>query len=91
MPENVTLTSMVKRVDTAVEQVAKDTKDGNFPAGKVVEFGLKDGGVDIAPSKHNVSKEALDKVEEYKKQIIDGDIKVPSTDEEYKEYEASLK
>jgi basic membrane protein A len=37
VPENVTFTSMVKRVDTAVEQVGKDTKDGNFPAGKVVE------------------------------------------------------
>ncbi len=90
MPENVTLTSMVKRVDTAVEQVAKDTKDGNFPAGKVVEFGLKDGGVDIAPSQDNIEKDVLTKVEDYKKQIIDGKITVPGTDDEYKEYEASL-
>jgi basic membrane protein A len=45
----------------------------------------------MAPSKDKVSKEALDIVEEYKKQFIDGDIKVPSTDDEYKEYEASLK
>ncbi|MFH4082042.1 BMP family ABC transporter substrate-binding protein, partial [Acinetobacter baumannii] len=29
MPENVTLTSMIKRVDVAVEKVAKEAKDGN--------------------------------------------------------------
>ncbi|MEW8975522.1 MAG: BMP family ABC transporter substrate-binding protein, partial [Exiguobacterium sp.] len=39
----------------------------------------------------NVSQEALYKVEEYNNQILDGDFKVPSTDDEYKEYEASLK
>ena len=30
MPENVTLTSMIKRVDVAVEKVAKEAKDGNL-------------------------------------------------------------
>ncbi|WP_114571029.1 BMP family lipoprotein [Exiguobacterium flavidum] len=90
MPENVTLTSMVKRVDIAVEKVAKDTKDGKFPGGKIVEFGLQDGGVDIAPSKDNISEDILTKVDEYKKKMMDGEIKVPATDDEYKAYEASL-
>ena len=35
MPENVTLTSMIKRVDVAVEKVAKEAKDGNLKAGKL--------------------------------------------------------
>lgn len=89
MPENVTLTSMVKRVDTAVYKVSQMTMEGNFPGGQVVEFGLEDKGVGIAPTKENVSDEALQAVEEYKQKIIDGEIKVPSNDEEYKQYLSS--
>ena len=47
MPENVTLTSMIKRVDVAVEKVAKE-KDGNLKGGKIEEFGLKDDGIGIS-------------------------------------------
>lgn len=93
LPENVTLTSMVKRVDVAVEKVAQEAKDGTLEGGKVEEFGLKDDGVMIAPTTENIEKvnpEILTKVEEYEKQIIEGKIKVPATPEEYKEYEASL-
>lgn len=90
MPENVTLTSMVKRVDVAVADVAKEAKDGTLKGGSVKEFGLKDKGVDIAPTQDNVSKEALAKVDEFKKQILNGTIKVPATEQEYKTYEASL-
>ncbi|GAA3323739.1 hypothetical protein GCM10020331_048810 [Ectobacillus funiculus] len=34
MPENVTLTSMVKRVDVAVAEVAQEMKDGKLEGGK---------------------------------------------------------
>ncbi len=94
MPENVTLTSMVKRVDIAVAKVAQEAKDGKLKGGKVEEFGLKDDGVGIAKTTDNVKKvnpEILTKVEEFEKKITDGEIKVPATDEEYKTYEASLK
>ncbi|MGG2064868.1 BMP family lipoprotein [Bacillus sp. S14(2024)] len=94
MPENVTLTSMVKRVDVAVEKVSQEAKDGKLTGGKTEEFGLKDDGIGIAKTTDNVKKvnpEILTKVEEYKKKIINGEIKVPSTPEEYKTYEASLK
>lgn len=91
MPENVTLTSMVKRVDVAVEEVAKEAKEGTLKGGAIKEFGLKDKGIDIAETTENVSKEALAKVEEFKKQILEGNLKVPATEAEYKTYEASLK
>ncbi len=94
MPENVTLTSMVKRVDVAVEKVSQEAKDGKLQGGKTEEFGLKDDGVGIAKTTDNVKKvnpEILTKVEDYKKKIINGEIKVPSTPDEYKTYEASLK
>lgn len=90
MPENVTLTSMIKRVDTAVYEISKQVMDGNFPGGKTTMFGLKEDGVGIAPSTDNVSKEALDLVEEYKQKILDGEIEVPATDEEYSAFEAAL-
>jgi basic membrane protein A and related proteins len=83
LPENVTLTSMVKRVDNAVYDVAKRTKEGNFPGGQVLSYSLADGGVGIAPSTDNVSEEALAKVEEYKQKIINGEIAVPKTDDEF--------
>lgn len=69
MPENVTLTSMVKRVDLAVEDVAKQAMDDKFPGGKEVVFGLKEDGVGIAPSQDNVSKDALKAVDEYKQKF----------------------
>jgi len=91
MPENVTLTSMVKRVDQAVYEVSEQTKAGKFPGGKVVEFGLKQDGVGIAPTQENVKEDALKSVEDYKKKIIGGEIKVPKTDAEYEEFKANLK
>ncbi|PGK47890.1 BMP family ABC transporter substrate-binding protein [Bacillus anthracis] len=94
MPENVTLTSMVKRVDIAVAKVAQEAKDGKLKGGKVEEFGLKDDGIGISKTTDNVKKvnpEILTKVEEFEKKITAGEIKVPATDEEYKTYEASLK
>jgi basic membrane protein A len=91
MPENVTLTSMVKRVDQAVYEVSEQTAKGKFPGGKIVEFGLKEDGVGIAGTKDNVSKDALAKVDEFKKKIISGEVKVPKTDDEYKEFLANLK
>ncbi|MFD1357601.1 BMP family protein [Fictibacillus halophilus] len=91
MPENVTLTSMVKRVDQAVYEVSEQTAAGKFPGGKVVEFGLKQDGVGIAPTQDNVEKDALKSVEDYKKKIIDGEVKVPKTDAEFEEFVKNLK
>jgi basic membrane protein A and related proteins len=91
MPENVTLTSMVKRVDKAVYEVSEQTVAGKFPGGKIVEFGLEEDGVGIAPTKDNVSEEALKSVDDYKKKIIAGELSVPKTDAEYEEFLATLK
>lgn len=90
LPENVTLTSMVKRVDTAVYQVSKLTMEGNYPGGQIIEFGLQDEGVGIAPTTENVTEESLQAVEDYKQKIIDGEIEVPKTDEEYEAYLSTL-
>ncbi|WP_055106282.1 BMP family lipoprotein [Paenibacillus ihumii] len=76
--DDVTLTSMVKKVDEAVYQISKSLAEGNFPAGKVTLMGLKENGVDIAPtSDKNVAPEVLAKVDEYRQKIINGEITVP--------------
>jgi len=77
--DDVTLTSMVKRVDEAVKMVSQQVIDGTFKGGTTTVLGLKDNGVGLPEtSKANVSAEILAKVEEFKKQIIDGTVKVPT-------------
>ncbi|PRA08832.1 MULTISPECIES: BMP family protein [unclassified Paenibacillus] len=76
--DEVTLTSMIKKVDEAVKRVNKEVIDGTFKGGSET-LTLKDNGVGIADtSKANVSAETLAKVEEYKEKIINGEIKVPT-------------
>lgn len=86
----VTLTSMVKRVDLAVQDIAKRTMEGNFPGGEVIEYGLDVDGVGIAETKDNLPEDVLKAVDDWKQKIINGDVKVPLTRAEYDEYEASL-
>lgn len=76
---NVTLTSMQKRVDIAVQTIAKEAMAGNFPGGKTVTYGLAEGGVALADSRGAIPQEILDQVEEYSKKIAAGEIVVPET------------
>ncbi|MDF2946039.1 MAG: basic rane lipoprotein [Bacillales bacterium] len=91
MPENVTLTSMVKRVDNAVFEVSKKALDGTLKGGEIVEFGLEEKGVGIAPTTSNLQEGQVDKVKEYEEKILSGEIKVPSSEKEYTEFEKTLK
>lgn len=72
------LTSMVKRVDNAVYDVVEEVLNGNFKGGFHV-FGLDKDGVAYAMDEHNtplIAPETIEKVEEAKQEIIDGEIKV---------------
>ncbi len=72
------LTSMVKRVDNAVFDVVKDVKTEKFEGGFHV-FGLDKDGVAYALDQYNkglISKETIEKVNEARKKIVDGEIKV---------------
>ncbi|MFN7249404.1 MAG: BMP family protein [Anaerobacillus sp.] len=86
LPENIMLTSMVKRVDKAVYQVSEQTMNGDFPGGQIVEFGLADEGVGIAPTTENLSAEILAAIEEFKAKILNGEINVPKTDDEFADF-----
>jgi basic membrane protein A and related proteins len=79
-PEAPILTSVVKRVDNSVFQIIEQTREGNFPGGEVVEFGLDDKGISLAPFGRfdgDVPQNVKDEVEQAKQGIMDGDIKVP--------------
>lgn len=81
---DVILSSMMKRVDTATYDTVKSlAKDSKFAGGTTKVYGLKENGVDIAPSSNkNVPKDILDLVAKYKTAIIDGKVKVPTTKDE---------
>ncbi|GMK48400.1 BMP family lipoprotein [Paenibacillus glycanilyticus] len=76
--DEITLTSMMKGVETAVYKVSTDLINGTWQGGKVVTLGLKDNGVGLPEtSTKNVPADVLAKVEEYKQKIISGEITVP--------------
>ncbi|MBS4217689.1 BMP family protein [Bacillus sp. FJAT-49711] len=75
--ENVTLTSMVKRVDVAVKDVTTKAKDGNFPGGEILEYGMEENGIKISDSQEHLTDDVLAKVKEYEGKIKNGDVTVP--------------
>ena len=82
-PETI-LTSALKRVDNACYDATKKTILGTLEGG-VETYDLAAGGVDIAPTKDNLSKDVLEKIEDAKKDIIAGDLVVPKNQEEFEE------
>ena len=74
------LTSMIKVVDIAVFDCIKQTREGTFKGGRVETFGLKSNGVDYVYNDKNkdlIGEETHKKVEEIRKEIIEGKIVIP--------------
>src|SRR4029434_426708 len=73
------LTSMLKRVDVAVQKTIDKFVAGQLTAGSVQSIGVKGRGVDYAHNQYN--KELLGdmttKLDEIKQKIASGEIKVP--------------
>ena len=90
-PKNV-ITSSMKRVDNAVFNVVSDLNKGVFKGGTTVEYGLKDGAVDIAPSTSKmIPAILLEEITKIKKDIVDGKIKIPTTSSTYASFVKALK
>jgi basic membrane protein A len=75
--KEVIMTSMLKNVDVAVHEYLTEVNDGTFPSGPT-RYDLKVDGVGYSKSGGFVD-DIEDKLEGYKTQIIDGDIKVPTS------------
>jgi basic membrane protein A len=76
--QDVIITSMLKQVDVGVHEYLAEVDGGTFPSGEVV-YDLEADGVGYSTSGDKLAQETIDKLEEYKQQIIDGEITVPTT------------
>ncbi len=74
--QDVIMTSMLKNVDVAVYEYLTAVDGGDFPAG-ITRYDLAVDGVGYSTSGGQVD-DITDQLEDYKKQIIDGDIEVPT-------------
>lgn len=81
---NVTLTSMVKRVDVAVKDLATKTMNGDFPGGETIRYGLEEDAISVATTGDNISKETLMEIEKWTEKIKAGEVEIPTTRDELK-------
>ncbi|MBQ8217954.1 MAG: BMP family ABC transporter substrate-binding protein [Oscillospiraceae bacterium] len=75
------ITSAMKRVDVASQDISKAVADGSYEAG-VHLYDLSNGGVDLSPTRDHIPAEVLETVEAAKAAIIAGEYVVPTTVEE---------
>jgi basic membrane protein A len=81
-PGDTILTSAVKKIDVAVFSVVKQAKEGAFPGGQNLSFGLKEDAVGIAPFHDfdaKVPQEIKSAVEKATADIKAGTVTVPET------------
>ncbi len=83
-PDHV-LTSAMKRVDSASQDISKSVKNGTFSAG-VHLYDLTNNGVGLAPTTTHLSQEVLDKVAAAVEDIMSGKVVVPTTAEEVPQF-----
>ena len=77
--DNFTLTSTLKGVGAAVQDIANRAMEDKFPGGEHLVYGLKDGGVDLTDG--YLSDEAKAAVKEAKEKVIAGDVEIPEKPE----------
>jgi basic membrane protein A and related proteins len=86
MPENITLTSAIKRIDKGVDEVITKSFKGNFRGGRILRYGIKENGVGLSKSHKNLSKDTITQVKLYKENIKTGNIVVPASKKEFKNF-----
>ena len=79
---NTISTSAMKRVDNAVYDAVESLIAGTMESG-IHTYDLSVGGVDIAPTQDLLTDEVIAAVEEVKTKIINGEVTVPSTKDEF--------
>ncbi len=80
------LTSMTKRIDNVVYDIAVKLQKGEFHGGEILEYGLKGNGVGYAPTHPAVRESVLDEVERIKELVINGNIEVPYDKTSYDDF-----
>ncbi|KOP82193.1 BMP family protein [Cytobacillus solani] len=87
---NVIITSAMKGVSHAVQDISKKAMDGKFPGGETIVYGLAEDGVSLAPINEEVTTKAdiETAVKEWTDKIKNGDITVPGTLDELANFKA---
>ncbi|PEJ52108.1 BMP family ABC transporter substrate-binding protein [Bacillus sp. AFS002410] len=83
LPENVTLTSAIKRIDKGVDEVITKKLKGNFQGGRILRWGIKENGVGLSKNKKNLNKDTVKQVNLYQANIRTGHIDVPENKEDF--------
>ena len=78
---SVVLTSAMKHIDVAVQEVLTQWLDDKFPGGDTLVMNGATNGVGLPNENPSVSEETLSKVEEVKALMKQGEIEIPSTQE----------
>jgi basic membrane protein A len=70
--------SDIKDIGLAITNVFATIKDGTYKPGQVLNYGLSTGGVDVVFDDNGgiLPQTIIDKVNELRKQIVDGTLKV---------------
>jgi len=79
MAKGNVLTSVVKRVDTALSIIIDKTINDNFE-GKIYEFGISDNCIGLTEFKYTkdiIPEEVIERIEQAKTDIKAGEIKIP--------------
>lgn len=75
--ENVTLTSALKRVDKAVIEISELAKNGQFPGGETLKYGIVEESVGLADSRGAIPEDVEAQIDEYVEKIKSGELEVP--------------
>jgi basic membrane protein A len=73
------LTSGVKRVDNGVFEAIRQVQAGEFAGGTDLAFDLENDGVGVGKINPEVPEEDIELMNDYKAQVIDGELAVPSS------------
>jgi basic membrane lipoprotein Med (substrate-binding protein (PBP1-ABC) superfamily) len=74
----VIMTSMLKRVDNAVQNFLDGYVEGDVPGGEDVVYDLESEGVGLSTTGGFID-DIQDQIDDYRTQIVDGEIEVPTT------------
>lgn len=77
--KSVTLTSAIKKLDVAAYNYIDTKLNNKFPGGEVIVLSMKEGATGIPDKNPNLASDVVTKLDEVKKAVADGTIKIPST------------